>query len=138
MKLKSFAWWTVILACAVIMLTSCSTMVVCRSGGRKIGHGPPPHAPAHGRRRKLASGVEVVFDSECGVYVVVGFERHFWLDGHYYRFCNGRWEASVSIGSGWKAAEIEKLPPGLRGKYKAKHASKTHPGRGLALGKQKQ
>jgi hypothetical protein len=120
-----------------MMSVSCSTTTVCRSPGKKIGHGPPPHAPAHGCRRKLPAGVEIVFDSDAGVYVVVGWEKHFWLDGQYYRFRNGQWEVSLSIGTGWRMVSAETLPPGLRGKYKAKHALRTHPGRGWGLAKKK-
>jgi hypothetical protein len=137
MKFKTLLLWTMVVAGAVLMLASCSTKPVYRSSGKKIGHGPPPHAPAHGYRRKLPAGVEVVFDSASGVYVVVGLEKHFWLDGHYYRFCNRQWEASVSIGGGWIAIGEERLPAGLRGKYKAKHASKSHPGRGWGLATKK-
>jgi hypothetical protein len=83
----------------------------------------------------MPAGVEVVFDADCGVYVVVGMDGHFWLDGYYYRFYNGGWQVSVSLDGGWKAAGDETLPPGLRGKYKPKHASQQHPGRGWGLAK---
>jgi len=136
MKIKNLLLWTVVAAFVVLMLASCSTTrVVYPSPGKKIGHAPPAHAPAHGCRRKLPAGVEVVFDTDCGVYVVVGMDRHFWLGGYYYRFYNGGWQVSVSLESGWKAAGDKTLPPGLRGKYKAGHASKKHPGRGWGLAK---
>ncbi|MFX0204099.1 MAG: hypothetical protein ACFFCW_49000 [Candidatus Hodarchaeota archaeon] len=136
MKIKSLLVWIAVVV-FVVLTSSCSTTVSCRSPGKKRGHGPPPHAPAHGYRRKLPSGVEVVFDFDCGVYVVVGLEKHFWLDGQYYRFCNGQWEFSMTIENGWKVVCEEKLPPGLRKKYKVKHTSNKHPRRGLALGKNK-
>ena len=47
--------------------------------------GPPPHAPAHGYRHKHEHGVELVFDSQLGVYVVVGWKDHFFSAGRYYR-----------------------------------------------------
>ena len=135
MKVKSLLLWTVVVGFMFLMLASCSTTKVYPSPGKKIGHGPPPHAPAHGCRRKLPAGVEVVLDTDCGVYVVVGMDRHFWLDGSYYRFYNGGWQVSVTLDSGWKAAGEKKLPAGLRGKYKAKHASKKHAGRGWGVAK---
>ena len=136
MKVKSFLLWTAVVV-LVVLTSSCSTTVSYRSPDKKRGHGPPSHAPAHGYRRKLPSKVEVVFDSNFGVYVVVGLEKHFWLDGQYYRFCNGQWELSMTIENGWKVVGEKKLPPGLRKKYKAKRVSKKHPGLGWARGKNK-
>ena len=137
MRLQSIRLYTAVLACVLFMLASCSTTVAYRSPGKKKGYGPPPHAPAHGRRHKLPKGVQIVYDSPSGVYVVVGYERHYYLDGLYYRFCNGQWQVSVAIESGWKTAPEQSLPPGLRGKYTSRHTSKSHKGRGLALGNQK-
>jgi len=79
--------------------------------------------------------VKVAFDTYCGVYVVVGLDKHFWLDGHYYRFYNGQWELSMTIDSGWRTVEGEMIPHGLRGKYKTKQVSKKHPGRGWSFGR---
>jgi hypothetical protein len=139
MKIKSLILWAAAIA-VVLMLASCSSRrtVVFGSGGKTVGNGPPAHAPAHGRRRKMPpANVEVVFDSDCGVYVVVGLEKHFWLDGHYYRFINGSWQVSVSIDSGWAAVGERALPPGLRKKYKGWQASDGRPGRGWGVAKKK-
>lgn len=58
MRSKTLFLCAVVLACAALMLASCS------SAGR--GNGPPPHAPAHGYRNKQrANGVELVYDSGC-------------------------------------------------------------------------
>jgi hypothetical protein len=73
--------------------------------------------------------VEVLFDTDCGVYVVVGLDKHFWFDGRYYRFHNSQWELSMTIDGGWKSVDVKTLPPGLRGKYKNKHVSKKHQNR---------
>ncbi len=136
MKVKNSPLWTAVVV-LVMLASSCTTTVSSRSPNRNRGYGPPPHAPAHGYRRKLPSKGELVFDSDCGVYVVVGLVKHFWLNGQYYRFCNGQWEMSMAIESGWKVVGEEKLPPGLRKKYKDKHAWKKRPGTGLARGKNK-
>lgn len=90
------------------------------------GHGPPPHAPAHGYRRKHPDAhhgdVELVFDSGLGVYVVVGFPSHYWLDGTYYRERSGSFEISASIDGPWTASRS--VPPGLAGKAKGKPQAK--------------
>lgn len=87
------------------------------------GHGPPPHAPAHGYRRKHhdqhhGGDVELVFDSGLGVYVVVGFPSHYWLEGTYYREQGGSFQVAASIDGPWTASRS--LPPGLAGKAKGK------------------
>ncbi|MFB0554382.1 MAG: hypothetical protein ACETWQ_13840 [Phycisphaerae bacterium] len=134
MKAKNLISWTVVVMFLMLTSSSCSMRAVHWSPRKNRGFGPPPHAPAHGHRHKLPSEVKVTFDTDCGVYIVVGLDRHFWLDGRYYRFYNGQWELSMSIDSGWRAVDVETLPPGLRGKYKTKHVSKKHPGRGWAFG----
>ncbi len=97
------------------------------------GHGPPPHAPAHGHRRKQhdsAGGLELVFDSEVGVYVVVDIPNHYYWDGYYLRIENGSWYASTKLESGWKSRSSESLPPGLRKKQSKHGKTKKHPGKG--------
>lgn len=79
------------------------------------GHGPPPHAPAHGYRRKqLRQGVDLVFDAGLGVYVVVGLEDTFFLDDSFYRRRDERWEFASALDGPWRAVGIADLPPGLR------------------------
>ena len=133
MKTKSSLLLTVAVLYLILTSLSCSRMSVGWSPGKKKGFGPPPHAKAHGYRSKLPAEVEVVFDTDCGVYVVVGLDKHFWLDGRYYRFYNGQWELSMTIDGGWRLVDGGTLPPGLRGKYKTKHVSKKHPRRGWGL-----
>jgi hypothetical protein len=80
------------------------------------GHGPPPHAPAHGYRAKTAQGVEVVFDRELGVFVVVGVRgTYFWGDFYYRQETGGRWERSGRLDGAWVGIVEAALPPGLRG-----------------------
>lgn len=89
------------------------------------GHGPPPHAPAHGYRRKHHApegDVELAFDSELGVYVVIGLPSHYFWDGLYLRVEDGRWYTSARLDGGWEACSRSSLPPGL--------AKKTAKGRG--------
>ena len=91
--------------------------------------GPPPHAPAHGYRHKHQHhGVELVFDSYLGVYVVVGRENAFFHRGHFYRIIDGGWQMSVRLDDGWAHAHPGKLPKGLGKKRHGKghHPAKRH------------
>lgn len=101
-----------------------------RTSGHSHGHGPPPHAPAHGYRAKHhghgGTAVELVFDGDLGVYVVVGLDHHYFHDGHYYRLHSGAWQLSVDLDGPWKAASHRSLPRGLRMKAKAGGKHKKH------------
>ncbi len=72
---------------------------------------PPAHAPAHGHRAKhgdhgrvLHSGVEVVFDSERGVHIAVGFPGLFFHEGQFYQRAEHGWQVSARHDGGWSAA----------------------------------
>ena len=118
-----------VLLCISMMCLSCKRVLVFprHDNGRKIGHTkkigkcPPPHAPAHGHRRKCSDGVEIIYNSDYGVYVVVGFTDHYFFNGHYYRFYNNYWQVSLSINNAkWKPAKHEIIPPGLKAKHTIK------------------
>lgn len=86
-------------------------VVAIQKAGR---HGPPPHAPAHGYRHKHRNdGVELVFDSGRGVYVVINYPNHYFLDGVYFRLHDSGWFVSTSIRGEWKAAKAYQVPKGL-------------------------
>ncbi len=76
--------------------------------------GPPPHAPAHGHRHKHPTGVELVFDSQLGVYLVVGHPHYYFSSGRYLRIQDGVWQVSGHIERGWKRTPTEKVPTRLR------------------------
>jgi len=120
MIFKRTALFAVALACMLFVLTSCSTVEVYRSPGRKIGHGPPAHARAHGYRTKQVAGVELVYDSGRGVYVVVGFPNHYYHNGYFYRLHGTIWQVSLQPNSGWASVSQKSLPPGLQAKAKGK------------------
>ena len=122
MRSKTLFLWVIVLACAVLMLASCSSVGVYGTSGRRIGrgHGPPPHAPAHGYRHKHVDGVELVYDSGRGVYVVVGLPDHYYCDGHFFRIRGGQWEVSLNTNHGWRPAYGDSIPHGLRSKGKSK------------------
>jgi hypothetical protein len=93
--------------------------------------GPPPHAPAHGYRHKHhRDGVDLVFDTKVGVYVVVGHVDHWFFDDHYYRVAHGAWYVAPRFDGPWKVVEVSHLPAGLlvhhgaKGKGKAKGHAK--------------
>ncbi len=95
--------------------------------------GPPSHAPAHGYRHKHQTGVEIVFDSHLGVYIVAGTTDIYFHDGWFLRIRSGIWEVSASLDGQWKARSSDWVPPGLRSKHHAKKPKAR--GRGAANSK---
>ena len=138
MKFKFLS--AVVLVCMPLTLVSCKSLSIGVGSGRKHKQGPPPHAPAHGYRHKQ-HGVELVYDSGRGVYVVIDLPNHYYFKGRYYRRGEIQWEVGVHIDGPWEFISEDALPKGLRakekGKGKAKGKSKEHPGRGLGLEKKK-
>jgi hypothetical protein len=78
--------------------------------------GPPPHAPAHGYRRKH-HGHDHVWDADLGVYVVVGLPGVWFLDGHYFRLASERWEVSAEARGPWRLAALASVPVRLVEKH---------------------
>ncbi len=76
--------------------------------------GPPPHAPAHGYRCKNSEGVQLMFDSGMGLYLVVGYRDYYFNEGRYYRWHGSAWQVSRHINRGWGPASDKAVPPGLR------------------------
>lgn len=74
------------------------------------GHGPPPHAPAWGYRRKM------VWDPLLGVYVLAGVPGLYYADPFYYRHHGGHWQHSRDLDH-WQRAPHGKVPPGLAKKH---------------------
>jgi len=87
--------------------------------------GPPPHAPAHGYRHKRPDGGELVYKSDIGVYVVVGYPDYYFHKDKYYRLNDGSWEVSFNIKREWAPVSGKKLPPGLRNKKVCKKNNKN-------------
>ncbi|MFH1716163.1 MAG: hypothetical protein ABIF19_02330 [Planctomycetota bacterium] len=120
MKFRTIISFVLASSWVLIAASSCSESEIRRATGPGIGHGPPAHARAHGYRRKQVAGVELVFDSGIGVYVVVGHPNHYYHDGHFYRLSGVQWEISLQPDDGWAFVAEESLPPGLQ-KNKNKH-----------------
>jgi hypothetical protein len=98
-------------------------------GHSEARRGPPPHAPAHGYRHKQHThmgGVDLIFDSGLGVYVVVGWPDHYWHHDHYYRWVDGGWLISARLDGGWAACSDGRVPPGLVKKHPRAHGKKEH------------
>ncbi len=128
--MKSKFLSVVVPVCMLLMLVSCNSFSIGAGSGRRhrAKHGPPPHAPAHGYRHKH-QGVELVYDSGHGVYVVIDLPSHYYFKGRYYRRGEVQWEAGVNIDGPWEFVSEDAMPKGLRAKGKGK--SKERPGRGL-------
>jgi hypothetical protein len=95
--------------------------------------GPPPWAPAHGYRHKHHDhGVELVFDTDLGVYIVVGHPGIYFRADAYYCLIDGEWRRGPRWNGPWGYAVVDDLPPGLRKKY----AKGSH-GKGKGHGKKK-
>ncbi|HUT77780.1 MAG TPA: hypothetical protein VM285_08850 [Polyangia bacterium] len=78
------------------------------------GHGPPPHAPAHGYRHKNRGGLELVYDSGLGVYAVAGWDGTYFHEDHYLRYHGGNWQHAVQLRGPWSTVASRALPPGLK------------------------
>jgi hypothetical protein len=127
MSVKKITFFFIVtFAFIVLMTASCSTYSVYSHPTVSKG-GPPAHAPAYGYRRKQVAGMELVFDSSLGLYVVVGLSDHYYNDGYFYRLRGGLWEMSQKPDIGWKVVSESSLPPGLRVKVKA-HGNGNHNG----------
>ena len=98
------------------------------------GHGPPPHAPAHGYRHKHhRDGINLVFDTGLGVYVVADWPGYYWHVDRYLRWTAGEWRVSSRIDGTWVVVSSDRLPAKLVAKHakrgkKAHRHKKRHPG----------
>ncbi len=118
MRFKTITSFVVTCACILLMTASCSRHRVYHKPTVIKGSGPPAHAPAHGYRRKHVHGMELVYDSGRGVYVVVGLSDHYYHDGYFYRLRGSLWEMSLKPNGNWKVVSGKSLPMGLQVKVK--------------------
>jgi hypothetical protein len=68
-----------------------------------------------------ASDVQVVFDPELKVYVVIGHPGHYLHGGRFYRKHKGRWWVSEDLHDHWVVISTKRIPPGLQRKGKKGH-----------------
>src|SRR5262245_10944020 len=127
------------LALAVALATSLALPVAgcvvidAPRGYRYSEGGPPPHAPAHGHRRKHQRN-DLVFDSELGVYAVVGLTDVWYLDGSYFRIRGDRWEIGVDTHGPWRVAQANAVPGRL---YAKRHPHGAPPGQAKKEGRKR-
>jgi len=113
----------IVLAAALAFpVTGC--VVLDASRGYSYASGPPPHAPAHGYRRNH-QGHDLVFDSDLGVYLVVGLANVWFLDGAYFRISGDHWEMSAGTRGPWRVAAASTVPARL---YAKRHPHGAPPG----------
>jgi len=115
-------WNTLLLA--IIVGVSAFTVQSCTAG-----YYGPPRTAAHGYVM-VHSGVELVFDSGLGLYVVTGYPNYYYYGGYYYRvYGGGRYARCRRIHGSWSSISPSNLPPGLAKKYgihPAKEQGKGH------------
>jgi hypothetical protein len=90
----------------VLMMVCTAPIALIGACAYEPGYGPPPHAPAWGRRRKM------VWDPVLGVYVVAGLPGLYYAEPFYYRRYDGHWQHSRDLDH-WEPAPRRRLPPGL-------------------------
>lgn len=129
MKQAVVGGMVIILLASGLACSSAPTVQYAKTGPVKSqGHGPPPHAPAHGYRAKTHDGVELVFRSDLGVYVVVGVSGYYFLDEVFYHREGHGWVTSEHMDGPWQSVSISGVPPGLRSEDKVKGKAKGHSG----------
>lgn len=138
---------TAVYTLLVLLLSACAPLSSVTIGSREGSsihsqrnrhNGPPPHAPAHGYRHKhrhQGENLEFVFDSDLGIYVVIGVPDRYYWNGYYLRIDGDQWYASVNLDSGWEPRSDDSLPPGIRKhkkrqKVKSRKSKKSIPAKG--------
>ena len=131
----------------ILLIAACaplSSITIGTSGHPTVKHhqhGPPPHAPAHGYRHKhhhQGQDLELAFDSDLGVYVVIGMPNRYYWNGYYLRIDGDQWYASVDLNKHWEKRSDDSLPHGMKHHkrhHKSKHgkhgkSEKHHPAKG--------
>ena len=105
-------WLGVIVTAAILLLSSCSGPTVSRVDS------PKPRPPGRAYGNKHLYGYDLVYDSACGLYIVVGLTDYYYNDGFFYRLHGGVWEISVQADE-WRIITYEKLPPRLKVKTRS-------------------
>ncbi|MHC4682365.1 MAG: hypothetical protein ACYTEK_27215, partial [Planctomycetota bacterium] len=106
MRFKKIAALMVTSVLMLLVTASCSRYSVHTGPVVRPGKSPPRHARAVGHQRKRACGMELVFDSGRGIYVVVGLTDHYYHDGYFYRLHGGIWQMSLKPDKGWTSVSM--------------------------------
>lgn len=94
-------------AAAILAIASCAGPRTYRAAG------PNPQPRGHAYGNKHVHGYDLVYDSSCGLYVVVGMTDCYYDDGLFYRVRGGVWEVSVRADT-WRVVAYETLPARLK------------------------
>ena len=117
---------------SAMVLSSCAVVEVHEHGHKHKHKKPPPHAPAHGYRHKHKKH-ELEYNSDLGIYVVLGLPNYYFIDGIYYKHTDHGWYSSHDAEKDWKKYTKDVLPGKLdkkyghkkeHGKHKDKHGKK--------------
>jgi hypothetical protein len=57
------------------------------------------------------------FDTDLGVYVVLGQPDHYWSSSRYFRWSGAHWEVSTELAGGWTVVVSGDIPHHLAAKY---------------------
>jgi hypothetical protein len=102
-----------LLVSVVVAISACSMMI-------------PPNRMASPAGRQERGGMQLVYESNMGVYVVSGYTEHYYYHGRYYRWNNDSWQASSNINRGWAKAPEKTVPPGLRKTHSRENGNNQH------------
>jgi hypothetical protein len=78
------------------------------------GHGPRAHAPAHGYRRQHIDGYDMIYDTDYGVWVLVGLPDCYYHNDRYYRLHGDLWQISIRADGEWRQISHRMVPRSLR------------------------
>jgi len=122
------------LSLIILFLVGCVDSASVRyndsSPDRYYRNGPPPHAPAHGYRSKYRDH-DMIYDSGIGAYIIVGMPDYYFDNNFYFRFRDGHWQISASLGDRWRDTNRYSVPRKLyQSKYKKSKHHKEHHGKG--------
>jgi hypothetical protein len=87
---------------------------------------PPPRAPLNGWRRRHPDGVEIVYRSELGAYVVVGLDDAYYCDDVFYLWDSGRWLRAPHFTGPWLAVPTSEVPANLLRRPGKQKAARSH------------
>ncbi len=108
---------------SAMILSSCAVTEVHEHGHKHKK--PPPHAPAHGYRHKHKKH-ELEYNSDLGIYVVIGLPNYYFIDGIYYKHTDHGWYSSHDAEKDWKKYTKDVLPGKLDKKYGHKKGHGKH------------
>jgi len=117
---------------SITLFAGCRTVAVIPVGTHTTvsssHHAHPPLHPSHGYRHHHHDH-ELVYDSDFGAYLVLGYDDVYYYNNLYFRFYSGAWQSSIRLGGTWRHAEHRHLPGKLRGhkRYKRHHRHSPPP-----------